>query len=1288
MEAKKKFTREWEQLFPDSSPPDLSCVFTSKTEYDEELSRSEKKKLELKYELKKEEFIYEFLSMLKNDFNFLKSIENNLEKSLPLLSASEQLPIINRFEILELSSESSPVTFSSFQVPKTDLTTHLRQKCIGEEDLNKISNNQIDLLQPTDELNTNIYKDITDNQNNEKEPKLIFPKEEILNNSESSDDEHVYTNLDTFLNKSSESVNETPSQSLNDNQGPYENEQFQPLIDNNKHFEDEEFQPLIDHKKLYENIKLEHVVTFSENEETADINEKRQCLKKRHGSEDRKAFLFSDQLDIKDESSENTNNDDHMLFTPMQNNAFIMPSPAPSVIVNSFEKDQEYTEIEDDPVYININHIKSALSDDSGSENDSNLNNLNSIPSTLYREMTSDEYASLQTWVESDEECHSFDEEDSDDLPKKPFERKKNKVGIKLSKSEDNLNRKTSVQKRKDSIGFSKSDARLSEDDIQLIKASKTRKMLVMDLFDNERRYCDCLDMLMKFMKPLRLSIQSSQPILTAADFKSIFGQTEELYKMHKKFLNDLEPRIENWNDNLLIGDLFFIIMEGFKLYALYVGNYSHAMETLNKCRSANQQFKAILEKNIKIPALKDPLTLESLLYKPVDRITQYSLILNDLLKYTSPDHPDHPLIVEVSGSLFELLEKVNVETSKKKKSQRHLLKEAFVVEIDEGRRCARSLILFNDVIISAKQKAYRDTYVCKWYAGLSDVSLKPYENSEVTTPIPISSKAECDKLRASIANLRAEIRKDFMPLQSIVPFDNPINFAKRRNISNSSSSRSSSRGIEKLKKKITEEERLLQLIAPNIPLNLYHKSGKVYTFLFHVDSECQAWTEALRPRIKRMQVQSNESIHMSSLELQQALETVLKVQRLGIVPSTSSPFIGSANIRPLSVDFSTFDDKNSLTGYLYVNISNGKGFNRNSDTYVVLEMDSYGHYFKKAKTKTARGSDPHWDEEFDMEIEACTCLRLTCFNKLRLMGDDICGKCSINLIRENLMDFKTHYLVLSLDRGQCSMNVSLSFATSMGGIKKTKSFCETGVFGVPISAVCSREKTVIPIIVISCIKEIEKRGMDEVGIYRLSGIASEIQNIKKLFNDHTQSAVLLLGETDIHAVAGILKLYFRELPQSLFTGSLYPKFVEGLSIKDANEKEQFMLDTLHELPRVNMLTALYLFEHLRRVSLQENINKMGVNNLATVFGPTVLRTPSSCSVKENESSSCNVDTFDIGALDVMSQVGVFRYFLALKNNPRACLPEDDLELWKRLDVEKANKLQGHLLQSAEEFLI
>ena len=41
--------------------------------------------------------------------------------------------------------------------------------------------------------------------------------------------------------------------------------------------------------------------------------------------------------------------------------------------------------------------------------------------------------------------------------------------------------------------------------------------------------------------------------------------------------------------------------------------------------------------------------------------------------------------------------------------------------------------------------------------------------------------------------------------------------------------------------------------------------------------------------------------------------------------------------------------------------------------------------------------------------------------------------------------------------------------------------------------------------------------------------------------------AQLLCAETDIHAVAGLLKKYFRELPEPLFTNALYPNFVAGL---------------------------------------------------------------------------------------------------------------------------------------------
>lgn len=41
-----------------------------------------------------------------------------------------------------------------------------------------------------------------------------------------------------------------------------------------------------------------------------------------------------------------------------------------------------------------------------------------------------------------------------------------------------------------------------------------------------------------------------------------------------------------------------------------------------------------------------------------------------------------------------------------------------------------------------------------------------------------------------------------------------------------------------------------------------------------------------------------------------------------------------------------------------------------------------------------------------------------------------------------------------------------------------------------------------VPYIVSTCIKEVEARGLQSVGIYRLSGPASSIQKYKAAFND------------------------------------------------------------------------------------------------------------------------------------------------------------------------------------------
>ncbi len=45
------------------------------------------------------------------------------------------------------------------------------------------------------------------------------------------------------------------------------------------------------------------------------------------------------------------------------------------------------------------------------------------------------------------------------------------------------------------------------------------------------------------------------------------------------------------------------------------------------------------------------------------------------------------------------------------------------------------------------------------------------------------------------------------------------------------------------------------------------------------------------------------------------------------------------------------------------------------------------------------------------------------------------------------------------------------------------------------------RERSKVPYIVRQCIEEVEKRGIDEVGIYRISGVATDIQALKAAFD-------------------------------------------------------------------------------------------------------------------------------------------------------------------------------------------
>lgn len=107
-----------------------------------------------------------------------------------------------------------------------------------------------------------------------------------------------------------------------------------------------------------------------------------------------------------------------------------------------------------------------------------------------------------------------------------------------------------------------------------------------------------------------------------------------------------------------------------------------------------------------------------------------------------------------------------------------------------------------------------------------------------------------------------------------------------------------------------------------------------------------------------------------------------------------------------------------------------------------------------------------------------------------------------------------------------------------------------------------------IPMVLKVCSQFIEEYGIVD-GIYRLSGITSNIQRLRRGFDEER---VPDLGNPemrqDIHAMSSLVKMYFRELPNPLCTYQLYEQFVDAIQNRgEAIDRLKAMKETVQKLP-------------------------------------------------------------------------------------------------------------------------
>ncbi|KAF3706469.1 Rho GTPase-activating protein 31 Cdc42 GTPase-activating protein [Channa argus] len=159
-----------------------------------------------------------------------------------------------------------------------------------------------------------------------------------------------------------------------------------------------------------------------------------------------------------------------------------------------------------------------------------------------------------------------------------------------------------------------------------------------------------------------------------------------------------------------------------------------------------------------------------------------------------------------------------------------------------------------------------------------------------------------------------------------------------------------------------------------------------------------------------------------------------------------------------------------------------------------------------------------------------------------------------------------------------------------------------------------------VPQVLKKCAEFIEKYGIVD-GIYRLSGVTSNIQRLRQEFcselsPDLTKEVYL----QDIHCVGSLCKLYFRELPNPLLTYELYSKFTEAVSVQGDHERLLYLQRLIKELPNPHFRTLEYLTKHLAHLATLSTHTNMHTRNLALVWAPNLLRS------KDIEASSVNGD--------------------------------------------------------------
>ncbi|XP_066143767.1 protein ECT2 isoform X3 [Euwallacea fornicatus] len=318
--------------------------------------------------------------------------------------------------------------------------------------------------------------------------------------------------------------------------------------------------------------------------------------------------------------------------------------------------------------------------------------------------------------------------------------------------------------------------------DVQESQKDSPRRRVFRELFETETNYVQILEIIITLFKTHLETMQDREALLNNTELNLIFGKLPPIYDTHVKMLDEFLWLNAHWNEERSIGNIIIKYSNELqKAYPPFINYFEEMKEVLTNCDQSKPRFHAFLKAMQTKPECGRQ-SLQELMIRPVQRLGSICLLLNDILKNTQKNNPDHSALELALAALREVMTHINEDKRKAEgqvtlfnifndidncppdivSSHRSYVTKAEVVQLSSSEGLASKgsslvLFLFSDKLEVCKKKSSK-AFVKSPSAGSYQMTqgrtnVKPYKHvkimalNNIKRVIDIKETEDCQKV-------------------------------------------------------------------------------------------------------------------------------------------------------------------------------------------------------------------------------------------------------------------------------------------------------------------------------------------------------------------------------------------------------------------------------------------------------------------------------------------------------------------------------------------------------------